>query len=203
MRTILVVAAMLIVAPVTARAGGGSHIIDPDRLDRPCRALVEMPADAQTMRPAVAAAISAASCMATERLRAVSPTADEDGVAALRDAIQPSLGLLDAVIRTGDLAACIRAVHAKAELYQALAMRIEALAPPLGKDLWGHQLAERQRALARIDALAAPWRRAALGELGQVARLARTDPELVVGDPVLAEVVSESRAARATGVARR
>lgn len=202
MRSSLLVA-LLAAVPAVAVAGPVTTVISPSSVDAPCRALLTVPVDARTLRPTTAATISAASCLADVRLRAVAMRPNLATAQAMEAAIQDSVGMLDAVIQTGDLEAKILAEHARADLYAGLAVRLASLAPPLGPTLAGYQLAWRLVVVEQLDDLARPFRDRAATGFAEVARLGTEHPELLDRDPVLAQVVSDSRFQRSTGIARR
>ena len=195
--------ALLVAVPAAAFAGRRTAVISPSSVEAPCRALITVPMDARSLRPTTSATISAASCLADVRLRAVAMRPDAATAQALEAAIQESVGMLDAVIQTGDVSAQILAGHARADLYAAIAVRLASLAPPLGPDLAGYPLTQRLVIVAQLDNLARPYRDRARDGFDDVARLGSEHPELVDGDPVLAEVVTDSRFQRSTGIARR
>lgn len=202
MRSSLLVA-LLVAVPAAAFAGRGTAVISPSSVDEPCRALITVPLDARTLRPTTSATISAASCLADVRLRAIAMRPDAATAQALEAAIQESVGMLDAVIQTGDLSAKIVAEHAKADLYAGIAVRIASMAPPLGPNLAGDALTKRLVVVAQLDDLARPYRERARDGFADVARLGSEHPELVDADPVLAQAVNDSRFQRSTGIARR
>src|ERR1700729_689345 len=101
--------ALVALVPLSARADTGRAMVDPRTLDAPCRALVMVPGDARELEPAIAADLSAASCLAAARTRALTLVPGPQAVDQLNQAIQPSLSLLDAVIATGDTRAQILA----------------------------------------------------------------------------------------------
>ncbi|HEY1559095.1 MAG TPA: hypothetical protein VGF94_29940 [Kofleriaceae bacterium] len=195
--------ALVALFPVTAHADFGRAMIDPNTVDEPCRALVMVPGDARSLEPAVAADLSAASCLATTRTRALSLVPGPQAVQQLNEAIQPSLSILDAVIATGDTRSQILAEHAKADLLSGTAVRLMALAPPLHRPVTANSLARYQDYVDELDQLAQPWRQRATTAFAEVQRLNGDDPDAASADPVVAQAVEDQRAERTTGVARR
>ena len=200
--SLLAVLAAVVVVPASAHART-RPVVDLRTLDAPCRTLVMVPADARTIGPTVDAYISAASCMAITRTRALKLVPGPAAVKALNEAVQPSLVLLDVVIRTGDARARLLAEHAKADLYDGLAVRLESLAPRTPVTAAGRQAADLARQHDELYALARPWHDAAAEGFAEVEKLGQQLGDQVDRDPVLAFDVSDSRFVRSTGVARR
>ncbi|HTR52666.1 MAG TPA: hypothetical protein VMJ10_18250 [Kofleriaceae bacterium] len=193
----------LVLASIPARGGPVRTMVDPRALDAHCRALVEVPLDARTIDPAIAADLSAASCLAEERTRALTLAPCQASVDALNEAIEPSLGLYDAVAGTGDPRGALLAEHAKADLYAGLAVRFMALAPPLPEPVTVGGLEEQQQAVAELDRLAQPWRDRAAAAFAEVERLGARYPACAPHDPVVETAIADRRGERTTGVARR
>ena len=203
MRLSLLAVLVAVAVPARAHAQTDRPVVDLRTLDAPCRTLVMVPADARTVEPTVDAYISAASCMAMVRTRALRLVPGPAAVRALNEAVQPSLVLLDAVIHTGDARARLLAEHAKADLYDGLAVRIESLAPRTPVTAAGRQAADLRRQHDELVALAAPWHDAAADGFAEVEKLGQELGDQVDRDAVLAFDVSDSRFVRSTGIARR
>ena len=197
------ISALVAVLPAVASGGPAHSVIEPRTLDAPCRTLAEVPDDARTVTPTLGATISSANCMAMIRTRALVLKPGPAAVDALNVAVQPSLSLLDAVIRTGDVRAQILAEHAKADLYAGLRARLLSLVTPLSPTTTGAALAEHDNRLADLDTLAQPWREHASDAYRAVAQLGSSAPDVVSRDPVLAFAVSDSQFERSTLTARR
>jgi hypothetical protein len=193
------VMSLLLVLPVLAPA---SALANPP-LSAQCDALTRFPTDVSTETPKLEAMISTAACVADARIAAVDIQPTEDSVFALDAAVQPSMRLYDAVIERGDLAHRMIAEHAKGALYDALAVRIRAaVAPVTGRWTDAKQVAFKDR-VDRTDRLVVTWLQLADDAYNDVSRLAKTDPELLVRNPVLADIVYDSRLERAAAIASR
>src|SRR5438876_177179 len=116
MRSLPIILAISCAAATALADEAPSATIDLRTLPAPCRTTVAVPLDARTVRPTLAADVSAANCMAMINLHALklSPTAASS--AALAEALRPSIALLDAVIAQNDPAYQVIAQHAKADL---------------------------------------------------------------------------------------
>ena len=192
-----------VITSMSAHAGPVRTMVAPRALDAQCRALVEVPLDARTIDPAIAADLSAASCLAEERTRALALAPCQASVDALNEAIEPSLGLYEAVAGTGDPRGVLLAEHAKADLYAGLAVRFMALAPPLPEPVTLGGLEEHQKVVAELDRLAQPWRDRAAAAFAEVERLGAQYPACAPHDPVVETAIADRRMEPPTGVARK
>jgi len=193
----------VVMTSMAAHAGPMRSMVDARTLDANCRALVEAPADARTLEPAIAADLSAASCLAEARMRALTLGPSQASVDALNEAIRPSLALLEAVASTGDPRAEILAAHAKGALYSGVAVRFMAVAPSLPRPVTEGGQAEHHKVVAELDRLARPWRDRAAAAFADVERLGAAAPARVQDDPVVAVAVADRPAERVPGVARK
>ncbi len=194
----------LIAAASSARADDHTKVaVDARTLDAPCRTVSSVPDDARSIVPTLEAYVSAADCMAVIRTRALKLTVTQASVDALDTAIRPSIDLLDTVIEQGDVAHQIVAQHAKADIYQGLAVRLLNTVPPTSPKATGKTLADHQHQVDVAVDLVRPWKTRALQAHRAVARLADKAPKLVATNPVLAYAVSDSKLETATGVASR
>jgi hypothetical protein len=203
------IAAVVAVAPAFALANHGQPprrtrpAVELRLLDPPCRSLVQLPLDARIATPTYAAHISAASCMAIIRTRALVLKPGPAAVDALNAAVQPSLRLLQIVIDTGDVRARILAEHAKADLYAGLVVKLLATVPPISPVTTGQPLIDHDRRVAALDRMAQPWRDRAADAYRATTQLGAAIPDIVSRDPVLAFAVSDSQFERSTAIARR
>ena len=157
-----------------------------------CAPLVWVPADARTMTPTLEAYTSIAGCIVRERTRGLDVQPVRNSVDELELAIRPAIDLLDTVIETGDLEHQIVALHAKADIYDGLVVRMRNAAAHNP----GH-------ARNDVEELTADWRSTAHDLNRKVVALGERVPELVKHNPVLASVVRDSRTSNAPGVASR
>lgn len=187
--------ALVAAMPAAALADGGHQrsVVELRTLDAPCRTLAQAPTDARILQPTLEANISAASCMALVRERALVLKPGKPAAEALEQSIQPSVALLDAVIQTGDARAQILAQHAKADLYAGLRVRLLATVPRVSPNTVGMQLTDHDRKIGELDRVAQPWKDKAMAGMREVARLGRQVPDLISRDPVLAFAVSDAR----------
>jgi hypothetical protein len=183
-----------VLAPAAALAGP---------LSARCDKLSRFPLTTSTDAPKLEAMLSTAACVADARIEDVDVKPTEESVFALDAAIQTSIRLYDAVIEHGDLGHRIMAEHAKGALYDALTVRVRAAVTPMtGHWTEAKQVAFQER-VGRTDRLVAPWLQLADEAHSDVSRLAKTDPELLVRNPVLADIVYDSRLERAAAIATR
>jgi hypothetical protein len=190
---------LLFVLPVLAPA---SALANPP-LSAQCDALTRFPTDVSSDAPKLEAMISTAACVADARIANVEIQPTEDSVLALDAAVEPSMRLYDAVMEHGDLAHRLLAEHAKGALYDALAVRVRAAVPPVtGRPTDAKQVAFKDR-VDRTDRLVLAWLELADDAYNDVSRLAKTDPELLVRNSVLADIVYDSRLERAAAIATR
>jgi mannose-1-phosphate guanylyltransferase len=178
MRSVL----FLLVLTATASAGPSLAPLNRANLPKQCQAVATEPASARTLTPRYAAYTSAANCMAMVSLKALRVQPNADGVKAIDRAIQPSIDLLDGVIRSGDPAAALIAQYSKADLYRGA--MVVLLSPE-------HQLDDVAFQLTR------GWRDQSAESFAEVARLENQNPGLE-SNPVVAYEINE--ASRATAV---
>jgi hypothetical protein len=199
----LLISAVIALLPTSAMADHMRPGVELRTLDAPCRTLAMVPSDARTVTPLVDANISVAGCLATTRVRALVLTPTPASVDAMNQAIQPAFQLLDTIIRTGDVRAQIMAQHAKADIYDGLAVRLIATVPPVSPMATGQALLEHDQRITQMNILAQPWRDHAKEGFRQVAELGAQIPDAVATNPVLAFAVSDSRFESSTATARR
>jgi hypothetical protein len=118
--------------------------------------------------------------------------------------VRPAIDLLDAVIEQGDFAHQIVALHAKADIYQGLAVRMLASVPSLPPTAYGNVVAAHDSKVRIAAALVRPWRTQALRTHREVTQLAARSPrQVIANNPVLAYVVRDSGMYSAPGIATR
>lgn len=172
MRSVL----FLLVLTATASAGPTLAPLNRANLPKQCQAVATEPASARTMTPRYAAYTSAANCMAMVSLESLHVQPNADGVKAIDQAIQPSIDLLDGVIRAGDPAAALIAQYSKADLYRGA--MVVLLSPE-------HQLDDVAFQLTR------GWRDQSAESFAEVARLDNQNPSLA-SNPVIAFEIKDA-----------
>jgi hypothetical protein len=145
-----------------------------------CSAFVEVPADAKNDRPAFEQHISFAHCAASSRLAALTGIADDEaGMKAVQGAIDPSVAMLDEVIKAGGEAHyAIIAEALKAQLYVAAAVRMRNTIPGITMTTVGEPLADHDRRHAALEPKIKPWLDQAAGGFDRVKAAAASKPEL-------------------------
>lgn len=174
-----------------------------DPPDARCGALGQYPGDARTDVPKLEATISMASCLAESAMASVDIQPTRESVLALDRAVQPAMQLLDVVIAHGDLEHRLIAEHTKGDLYDALAVRVRSAVEPMRGLRTEHAFAMYHDRVNHADALVHPWLQLAANSFLDVSRLAREDPQLLVRNPMLANMVYDSRLERAASIATR
>jgi len=144
------------------------------------------------MTPTLEAYTSIAGCIVRERTRGLDVQPVRNSVDELELAIRPAIDLLDTTIETGDLAHQIVALHAKADIYDGLVVRMRNAA--------AHN---PEIARGNIEQLTAEWRDSARDMNRKVVALGERAPAVVKNNPVVAAAIRDSRPAHAPGVASR
>jgi hypothetical protein len=144
------------------------------------------------MTPTLEAYTSIAGCIVRERTRGLDVQPVRNSIDELELAVRPAIDLLDTTIETGDLAHQIVALHAKADIYDGLVVRMR-------------NAAAHNPSVARgnVEELTAEWRDSARDMNRKVVALADRSPELLEHNAVVAAAVRDSRPAHAPGVAAR
>ena len=145
------------------------------------------------MTPTLEAYTSIAGCIVRERTRGLDVQPVRNSVDELELAIAPAIDLLDTTIETGDLAHQIVALHAKADIYDGLVVRMRNAAAH-NPGIAG---------IKQVDELTADWSDSARDMNRKVVALGERAPELIEHNPVVAAAVRDSRPAHAPGVASR
>lgn len=192
MRPMLVFATVISLSTVAQADRSVRTAVDARSLPTACASLAWVPGDARTMTPTLEAYTSIAGCIVRERTRGLDVQPVRNSVDELELAIQPAIDLLDTTIETGDLAHQIVALHAKADIYDGLVVRMR-------------NAAAHNPGVARnnIEQLTADWRDSARDMNRKVVALGERAPELIEHNPVVAAAVRDSRPAHAPGVASR
>lgn len=188
MRTISILIALLVPALAAAQPAAPAPVrLDPAKLPQSCQ---QFAAPAPTARLQLAARISLANCLASERLDALQLGNDpERSRRQLTEAIAPSVALLDQVIAQGDPSARIMAQHAKGDLYIGLVVRLRNTVPPVPAGSSNQQhLAYLQR---EIEPRTYDWLARADRAFGDVRDVANANPA-IVDDPVVGNVIANS-----------
>jgi hypothetical protein len=189
MRT-LVIFAFVTATAALAQADANHTIAVPSRsLPSACVRLAVVPGDARVMTPTLDAYTSVASCIVRERTRAMKLAPTRASIDQLVLAIEPAIDLLDTAIEVGDLPHQIVALHAKADLYEGLIVRMRTSAGATS--------------IADVDAIVFRWHDQAREANDRVSQLAARDPALARDNPVVASVVRDSESHRASGIATR
>ncbi|HUJ59295.1 MAG TPA: hypothetical protein VLX92_12405 [Kofleriaceae bacterium] len=184
----------LTLASAPALADPGAHAaVEFRSLDMPCRTLDRVPDDARVLTPTLAAEISVADCTALVRARALVLGPTRASYDALETAVEPAVIMLDTVIRVGDVQSQIIAEHAKADLYQGLAVRLLSSVPPISPMTAGAAAIAHQQLVDRANELVAPWRERAMESYRAAAALGSKVPDLVNTNPVVAFAVGDSQ----------
>ncbi len=194
----------LLAASLTARADDNRNTaVEARTLPEACAQLDWIPADARTMTPALDAYTSIASCIVHERTRALPLTPDRESMHRLDEAVRQAFDLLDTVIETGDLEHQIIALHAKADIYQGMTVRMRNSIGFLSRRPSAKDQAEHYAKLRKVDDLTAAWVARSRDAYRRLDQLAARDPRLVERNPIVAAAVRESRIAVPPGVATR
>ena len=192
MRTIL---SLLLFSLIPIAAEAQPLPVPPDPAAR-CADLAEVPLDALTQTPVIAARLSMASCGAEARLRGVTITDDAAGVALVQVALEPSLATIDDVAKSDDPRWQILAAHARADLLFGTVTRMRASIPPISAVAKGDELiredADRAARRAALEPMLAPWIADATADCRRVVQLARQYPQ-ATDDLVIAAAVRHAQ----------
>src|SRR5258708_31172654 len=155
MRSLLVT--LFALTPAVALAAPNLAPIDTSKASS-CAWAAEIPADAKIDKPAFEAHISFAHCAASARLQALANVADDDaGMKAVQGAIEPSVAILDDVIKAGDAQYTVIAEALKAQLWIAAAVRMRNTIPGITMTTVGEPLADHDRRHAALEPKIKPW----------------------------------------------
>lgn len=122
-----------------------------------CKDIAAVPTDATDAQLQLAAKISLANCEAEQSFNALTLTPDDASLHALAAAAQPSLDLLDDVIRSGDATMVPIAKAARADLFASMAVRMRDSVAKVDMSTTGEALAEHDREHADIETKIQPW----------------------------------------------
>ncbi len=154
MRSLIVAFVMV---STTVRAQPALPPIDNASLPPSCTQIAVVPGDAAIPRPAIFARISGASCAAMARLSALQLHADDASVAAINEAVKPSLELYQSAIAQNDPVLTPIARAALADLYVSMAVRLRNAVPSITMSTVGAPLAEYVKAHAFVESKIGPW----------------------------------------------
>jgi hypothetical protein len=158
-----------------------------------CSQFAEIPADAKIDKPAYEQHISFAHCAASSKLSALAGLADDDaGMKSVQGAIDPSVAMLDEVIKAGDAQYAIIAEALKAQLWVAAAVRMRNSIPPITMTTVGEPLADHDRRHAALEPKIKPWLDLAAAGFSNVKAAAASKPELASNPVVKAAVEAAS-----------
>jgi hypothetical protein len=196
MRTTLL-SSLLILAAATPALGKAPHL-DVGALPVQCRWTGDAQAKGQPTPQRLAGITSAASCMAIVNLSKLSIEPTPEGARAVDRAIEPSLALLDSVIRSDDLESRLIATQAKGNLLAGAAVKMASSARPVGT-MRGNDLATFNSHVGHANSLAMPFRERSAVAYRQLASLSQTGEarQLAIHNPVVATVVTDARIAPA------
>ncbi|MBV8758611.1 MAG: hypothetical protein JO257_15095 [Deltaproteobacteria bacterium] len=122
-----------------------------------CKTVSAVPADATDAELQLAAKVSLANCTAEANFAQLKLAPDDASMHALTAAAQPSLDMLDDVIRSDDARMAPIAQAARADLLAGMAVRMRDSIAPVTMDTVGEPLAEHDREHAAIEAKIKPW----------------------------------------------
>jgi hypothetical protein len=201
MRTVLVLS--VLAASLTARADDNRNTaVEARTLPPACAQIDWIPADARTMAPALEAYTSIASCIVSERTRALALTPDRESMHKLYAAVRQAFDLLDTVIETGDPAHQIIALRTEANIYTGMTVRMRNSVGYLPKRVSAKEQEEHYAKLRKVDDMTSAWMARARAAYRKVDQIAARDPSLE-RNPIVAAAVRESRIAVPPGVATR
>jgi hypothetical protein len=143
----------------------------PAQIPDQCRTWADDADHARTEQRRLGAELSLASCLLEDRVGALTLTGDDGSIKALGRAIEPAIAILDQIAAGSDPAYQILAAHAKGDLYDGLVVRM------------------RNTGRSSLEAQLAPWSQAAAAAYGDAVRIAKTHPDLVDSNPVVASAV--------------
>ena len=145
-----------LVSVCTVLAGGSVALAQPAVPDQ-CKDVATVPPDAKTPGPALAAKVALATCGAEVRMAALKLAPDDASIQALTGAAQPSIDLLNEVIKGGDGTYSAMATKARADLFASMAVRMRNSIPPITMDTVGQALADHDKAHADLEPKIKPW----------------------------------------------
>ena len=176
MRTILSLLCFSLI-PITAAA----QPITPTDPEARCADVAQVPIDARSDTPVVAARLSMASCGAQARIQGITLTDDDAGIAVVQAAIEPSLATFDDVAKNADPRFQILAAQARADLLFSSVTRMRASIPSVSAVAKGDELvredADRSARRAALEPKLSPWIAAATADCQRVIQLAQQYPQ--------------------------
>ena len=165
--------------------------IDLDAVPAKCKDLGER-ASSQDFALAESARVSLALCTASDKTTTIAVCDCEQSVKDLDEAVAPAFAILDELANVGEPTWQVIALHAKADVLDQLARRVENALPVLPPDASSEQQELRDVRLQMLRPMIEPWRTRAQNVLAQVVRIAKAHPE--VGKNQLADqAVRDSR----------
>jgi hypothetical protein len=200
---------LLVAASGSAVADTGAALapITLGQVPRQCREVSPIPRSSRVVSTAFNASISTANCMAELAMNKVVATNTDESIAALDAAVRPSIAMLDAIIVDGDPGYRIMAEYAKADLYQALAVRMRNTIPRSPTGLTGEAFEAAvdgwQRSHADLEHKIEPWLVQSDLAYDHVARIGAQNPAIVALNPVLVHDVQIAHDVERPGVASR
>ena len=195
MRSLIVT--LFALTPAVALAAPNLAPIDTSKASS-CASSAQIPADAKIDKPAYEAHISFAHCAAAARLQGLANVNDDDaGMKAVADAIEPSVAILDDVIKAGEPQYVVIAEALKAQLWVAAAVRMRNTIPGITMTTVGEPLADHDRRHAALEPKIKPWLDQAAAGFERVKTAASSKPELATNPVVKAAVDAASVPAKA------
>jgi hypothetical protein len=190
MRSLIVT--LFALTPAVALAAPNLSPIDKSAAPN-CGAVAEIPASAKIDKPAFEAHLSFAQCAGAARLAALTNVADsEEGMKAVQAAIDPSMAMLDEVIKAGDPQYTVIGEALKAQLWVAAAVRMRNSIPPVTPTTVGEPLADHDKRHAALEPKIKPWLDQAAAGFERVKTAAASKPELASNPVVKAAVDAAS-----------
>lgn len=163
--------------------------IDMDTMPERCKPIAKR-ATGPSLPQALSGRISLASCLADTKLANLQLIDGGESIVAVDAGVAPAFALLDNVIEVGDPGVQVIAHHAKAELYDAMAMRMLATIPVVAGTPEAIALNISRRQL--LEAMLTPWRDQTRDAYVAIDTIAKAHPELSK-NPVVIGVVRDSR----------
>lgn len=163
--------------------------VDERELPAACRPLARRTRTAD-VDAALTSRIALASCLAKERISALSLCDCGESVVQIDEATTRSFELLDEVAAAGTTRLAVIAHHAKAELYTAMRVRMMSTLPAPGGTSAAAALHDGRKAI--LVALLEPWQERAAAADAKVVELAQENPRLA-RDPVIKGILAGSR----------
>lgn len=137
--------------------GSAAAFAQPAAVPDQCKDVSNVPADAKTPGPGLAAKLALATCGAEARMSALKVTPDDASIQALTAAAQPSLDALNDVIKGADGTYSTMATKLRADLYSSMAVRMRNSIPPITMETVGQALADHDKAHADLEPKIKPW----------------------------------------------